>query len=148
MKEYHYTECGLDNVYLYNIPVVTDVKGEDVVCIKKINKLHKVIAEAIINKKGMINPKEIRFLRTLLAMTQGDFSNVLGKEAQAVGRWERGEINHDNTTDLLIRAVVRATLGLPPADASLIAGLPVQKEEEKIDINGENEEYTLFEKCA
>lgn len=138
---YHYTESGLDNVYIHNLPVVKDVNGEVTFYIKKINLLHKVIAEDIVNKSGLINGKEIRFLRTEMGYTQSCFSELLGKEAQACGRWERGETNIDKTTDSLIRIVASNFLKLH-TDINRISKLNSENNTgKKIDIDGKNYQY-------
>ena len=77
-KPYHYTESGLDNVYIYNMPVVKDVNGEEVIYIQKINLLHKAIAEGLIKKAGLLKGKEIRFLRSEMGYSQKQLSELLG----------------------------------------------------------------------
>jgi putative zinc finger/helix-turn-helix YgiT family protein len=104
---YIYRECGLENVFLYHLSFIKDEKGEDIVYIPKINQLHKMIAKAILFKTGKITPAEIRFLRTEMGLKQSEFSEILGKEAQAVGRWERGEVTIDDSIDLLIRFITK-----------------------------------------
>lgn len=143
-KVYHYTESGLDNVYLYNISIVSDCKGEQVVYIPNVNQLHKVIAQGIINKNGIIDGKELRFLRTEIGFRQAEFSNQLGKEAQAVGRWERGECPMDKTVDTLIRIISAALLGLE-IDMEKIPALHQQSAaNDNINIDGSNENYKLM----
>lgn len=143
-QPYHYTESGLDNVYLYNIQNIEDVQGEKVIYIPKINQLHKVIAQGIINKTGLLNNKEIRFLRTEMEMKQSELSNFLGKEAQAVGRWERGECVIDKTTDTLIRILTAKILGL----AINIEKIPELNQKDaandNINIDGSNNQYQLM----
>ena len=141
---YHYAEIGLDNVYIYNIQMVTDMNGEKTICIPKINMLHKAIAEGIIRKKGLINAKEIRFLRTELGYTQAQFSELLGKEAQACGRWEREEVSIDKTTDSLIRVEVANYLNLKMSldDISELNSSALTAD--NINIDGSNHQYKLM----
>ena len=136
MKPYHYTECGLENVYLHNVNVLNDVKGEETICIPKINQLHKVIAQALITKPGVLSGTEIKFLRTELGYNQSDFSELLGKEAQACGRWERNEHPLDKTTNILI-CNLTATLLQLTLDFGDAAKLCKQKSGSfKINIDG------------
>lgn len=145
MREpYHYTESGLDNVYLYNISQLKDAKAEDVIYIPKVNKLHKVIALGVIRKKGLISSKEIRFLRTEMGLKQSEFSELLGKEAQACGRWERDEVSIDKTTDTLIRVIVSQYLkveinlsSIPRLNSEIAAN-------DNINIDGTNCNYSLI----
>ena len=62
--EYHYTECGLVDVFILANHLKTDDHGEAVVTIPAIGILHKIIAEGVINADGILTGKEIRFLRT------------------------------------------------------------------------------------
>lgn len=142
-QPYHYTECGLDNVYLYNISLVKDSGGEEVIYIPRINQLHKTIAFAITNKKGLISSKEIRFLRTLMGLKQSEFSSLLGKEAQACGRWERQESNIDKTIDTLIRIITAKFLNTE-IDVENIQHLNDSAVNDNIDIDGADNTYKLM----
>lgn len=146
LEPYHYTECGLDNVYLYNIPIVQDHNGEETICIPKINLLHDTIAKALIMKKGLLNGDEIRFIRTHIGFKQAEFSELLGKEAQAVGRWERGETSTDKTTDILIRSLAIKYLGLDMSityeDISRLSA--AEAANDNIDIDGFKENYQIM----
>lgn len=149
LEPYHYTECGLDNVYLYNIPVVKDVEGEEVVCIPKVNKLHKIIAEGIVYKKGLLDAKEIKFLRTQLGFTQEDFAKILGKKGLSLGRWERGETKLDVTTDILIRMVSVKYLDMENVDVEAVSGMSsMQSANDNINIDGYQSNYRLMTRCA
>ncbi len=142
--EYHYTESGLDNVYIYNISFVADADGEETIYIPKINLLHKAIAEGIIRKKGLINAKEIRFLRTELGYTQSQLSELLGKEAQACGRWERGEYPLDKTTDSLLRVEVANYLHIDIKLDNIAELNSSQNTLANININGVGGQYSLM----
>lgn len=149
LEPYHYLECGLDNVYLYNIPIVKDVEGEEVICIPKVNKLHKIIAEGIIYKKGSLDAKEIKFLRIQIGFTQEDFAKLLGKNGLSLGRWERGETKADITTDILIRMIAIRYLGLEDVDIETVSGMSRMPDiNDNINIDGFKSEYRLMERCA
>lgn len=150
-KSYHYTECGLDNVYLYNISVVQDIANERTISIPAINALHKVIALGLITKKGLLIGKEIRFLRSLLGFKQSDFSSILGKEAQACGRWERDETEHDKTTDMFIRFTALNYLGYDKKlglDNIKYFTDALPDATEKIKINTKEGNYSLMRNLA
>lgn len=151
LEPYHYKECGLDNVYLYNVSLVEDVKGDEVICIPQVNKLHKVIALGIVTKKGAISAKEIRFLRTLMGFKQSDFSFLLGKESQACGRWEREDNKPDKTTDMLIRVISIQNLELIKyIDVEHISKLANEEEVKtaNINIDGYKCDYQLMDLSA
>ena len=85
---YRYTECGLDNVFLRDLPVCKDMAGEDTITIPFINQLHTVLRLGLAVKDTGLDPKEVRFLRTELGLTQAELAEVVHKAAQPIGRWE------------------------------------------------------------
>lgn len=101
--DYRYDECGLDNVILKGLRVVTDDAGEDAVRIPNVNMLHCVLTAQVASKETGLTPKEIRFLRTELGLTQAQLAELVGKDAQTVGRWERGETPMEQTAEMIIR---------------------------------------------
>jgi DNA-binding transcriptional regulator YiaG len=109
---YHYTESGLDNVWIDGIELVTDADGDEVLSIENINGLHRAIALGIIECNGAMDGKELRFLRTEMGLTQAELGKVLQKEALTVGRWERGETPIDPNADTIIRLIAMERLGL------------------------------------
>lgn len=144
MQPYHYKESGLDNVYLYNISIVHDVDNEQVFYIPHINQLHNVIAQAIINKKGLLKGNEIRFIRTHACLLQSQLAEKIGRDTQSIGRWERGEISIDRSMDMLIRLAVSEELGFD-LDISQAAQLNAMKAaNDNIDIDGTDNCYKLM----
>lgn len=101
--DYHYTACGLDNVVLKDLPVMQDDEGEKVITIPKINLLHHLLVNEVAAKNGRLNAKEIRFLRAELGMSQGQLAELVGRDAQSVGRWERGESEPEQALEMIIR---------------------------------------------
>ena len=63
--------------------------------------LHKAIAAGIIKHASSISPKELRFLRTEIGMTQAELAMIVKKDHQTVGRWERGETIIDQNAEAL-----------------------------------------------
>lgn len=112
MKEYRYTECGLDNVVIEGMEPVIDDQGEMVYHVPNVNGLHKTIACGIIKHHASISGKELRFLRTEMGLTQAQLAVVLHVDAQTVGRWERSETPIDQTAEVLIRMLVNEKLSL------------------------------------
>jgi DNA-binding transcriptional regulator YiaG len=114
---YHYTECGLDNVQLENVAVITDDDDEEVCEISNIVGLHRVIAACIIHHSRGISPKELRFLRTEMGMTQAELAEIVKKDHQTVGRWERGETMIDPNAEAVIRLLATERLKLDRAES-------------------------------
>ncbi len=111
---YHYTACGLDNVYIEGVEIVRDDHGEEVVKIPRIGVLHRLIAKALIDKRGPLDGRELRFLRTEMGMTQAGLAEILHVDAQTVGRWERGETPTQATADTLVRKLAAERLDIDP----------------------------------
>ena len=99
---YHYTECGLDNVWLENGYAMHRTPYGKGVSIDGGDSLHAVLVAEILRKKGRMTGKELRFLRTHLALSQGNLGKCLGATEQSVSLWERtGKV--PAATDALVR---------------------------------------------
>ncbi len=109
---YHYTECGLDNVIIVDMPVQIDDAGEGLIHIPNIYDLHRVIALSLITQDCALRPTELRFLRTELGFTQAQLADVLHMDAQSIGRWERGECAIDPSAEIVIRKLAIEMLDL------------------------------------
>lgn len=102
---YHYTECGLDNVWLENGYTVHHTPYGKGVSIDDADGLHTVLVAELVKKKGRMTGKELRFLRTYLALSQGNLGKCLGATEQSVSLWERtGKV--PATSDALVRLLV------------------------------------------
>lgn len=111
--KYHYTECGLDNVYIEGIQVFQDDDGDDVVQIPFINALHNSIALGIISHEKSMSGNELRFLRTEMGLTQSELAVLIHVDRQTIGRWERGETVLDGSPETVIRQLAVEKLVLP-----------------------------------
>jgi DNA-binding transcriptional regulator YiaG len=123
MSAYRYADSGLDNVMIEGVNFLTDDAGEECVIIPNINGLHKAIAHGIVHRRSSMNGSELRFLRTEMGMTQSELAIPLHREALAVSRWERGEIQIDGNAETVLRLLAIQKLGLPDnADVTEVAG--------------------------
>lgn len=102
-KGYHYTECGLANVWLKSGYAMRKTKYGEGVSIHDVDGLHRALARAIAGKPGMTGA-EIRFLRKQMGMSQRSLGELLGVTDQAVALWERkGRL--PRTADRLLRLI-------------------------------------------
>lgn len=108
--DYQYTESGLDNVIIRGMPAIVDDAGEEVYSFRNVVGLHKAIAACIIKHASGISPKELRFLRTEISMTQAELAMIVKKDHQTVGRWERGDTIIDQNAEALIRLLAAEKL--------------------------------------
>lgn len=86
---YHYTECGLNNIWLANGFKEHDTAHGRGVAIENAEGLHYAIAMWLINTKPQLSGGEFRFLRKEMNMSQAALAHLLGKDAQTIARWEK-----------------------------------------------------------
>lgn len=102
---YHYTSCGLSQVWLKNGYELRETKYGPGVSIHDIRGLHKAIAKAIIEKSPALSGEEFRFLRKELDLSQAALGDILGKTDQAVAIWEK-QNKVPREADLIVRALL------------------------------------------
>lgn len=111
INAYHYTACGLPNVWIQGVHAVED-DGEETIRILNIRGLHRLIAHAIVESDGRLTGAEVRFLRSEMGMTQTALAQLVHRKRLTVSRWEREESIVDGAADALIRIFASHRLGL------------------------------------
>lgn len=102
-ERYHYTECGLDDIYLVNgFEWTESVRGKSV-AIKDIDALHRAIGENLTRCKRDLSGREIRFLRREMLLSQASLARLLKVGEQTVHRWEAEKSCPPKATETLIR---------------------------------------------
>lgn len=104
---YHYTECGLDNIYLANGFNFRETPDGQAVSINDIDGLHKAIGLYLVTAKKDLSPKDVRFLRDELLMSQNTLGKLLGVSDQSVRRWEAGKTAIPKPSEYLLRLIYR-----------------------------------------
>lgn len=100
---YHYTEVGLQNVWLANGYNVRKTAYGKTVSIEDADGLHVVIGRYIA-RKSHLTGAEFRFLRKEMDLSQHRVADMLGTTEQTVALWERkGKIS--KTADRMFRAI-------------------------------------------
>ena len=102
---YHYTESGLDNVWLENGYKEKKTPYGMAVAIDDADGLHEVLALEIANKQGRMTGKELRFLRVLLSLSQQGIAKMVGTTDQSMSLLER-KGNVPISADALVRLLV------------------------------------------
>lgn len=99
---YHYTLCGLDNVWLRNGFDLNEETGA--IAIHNLPELHNLIGMSLVKKTDKLSPKEIRFLRIELDMPQNTMARILGVGESAYRNWESAKRTKiSETADRLLR---------------------------------------------
>ena len=102
---YHYTECGLPNVYLKNGFTIEHIDGEDYTSIDDMNNLHVAIAQTIADSHTALRPAEFKFLRIELNLSQKMLGHRFGVSEQTIARYEKGQSDIPRTTDAALRSL-------------------------------------------
>lgn len=105
-----YRACGLDEIYLLNGYDMEDHDGEQHLSVTKMDELHEAIGRHLVTHRKGLAPKEIRFLRNTMNLTQAELAMRLGNNAQSVARWEKGECEVPGASEKLLRVVYLAHL--------------------------------------
>jgi DNA-binding transcriptional regulator YiaG len=108
----HYTACGLDNVYLLNGFKRETIDGEEYVTVEDLDGLWKAIGLHLVTTRKALAPKEIRFLRQHMDMTQAELGARLRVSDQTVARWEKDQCELPGPADMMLRVLF---LGSPVA---------------------------------
>lgn len=85
---YHYTECGLQNIWLKNGYVIQKTPYGKGISIQDVPGLHRMIGRALA-RRPKLTGAELRFLRKEMEMSQRALAELLGTSEQNVSLWER-----------------------------------------------------------
>jgi putative transcriptional regulator len=108
---YHYTQCGLDYVYLSGgVEFVDGPRGKQVI-IRDIEGLHQAIGRFLVNERHTLSGKELRFLRQEMLMSQALLANLLEVSEQTVHRWETAKSDTPKPAEALIRLLYNEQFG-------------------------------------
>ncbi len=109
----HYTQCGLDDVYLVNGFSREETDYGPATSIHNVDGLHRVIGLHIVSHKKTLSAKEMKFLRRQMNFTQLELGNAMGITDQTIARYEKDEAPVSGPVNKLIRIIYAYHL-LPP----------------------------------
>ncbi len=118
---HHYTESGLDNIWLSN-----GYQIDDSISVDQPNNLHYTIASHMISLRSKLSPKEFKYLRNDIQATQATFAAVLGISESTIRNWEHGRSEISPIADRMIRMIYRSCAGDDPDVVNLVNDLTVQ----------------------
>lgn len=104
---FHYTSCGLQNVWLRNGFNIKETQHGRAVAIHDVEGLHRAIGLYIIQNKPKLSGAEIRFLRKELDLPQASLAALLGVGETTVRGWERHRTKITKPAERLLRALYR-----------------------------------------
>jgi len=103
---YHYTECGLQNIYLKNGYEVHETPYGKGVSIHDADGLDRAIAKNLVFNKPYLTGAEVRFLRVYLDMPQVMLAEILGVGETSVRGWENHRTKITKPAERLLRTLV------------------------------------------
>ncbi len=117
LRNYRDRESGLPNVVLQGVEVADCPKcGNSDVMIPRLAKVHRAIAQALVNSPARLTGEQLRFLRKHLGLSGDQMGSYLHTDRTKISKWENGVDRIGPTMDRLIR-LVAATL-----DSELLPG--------------------------
>jgi|SRR6185369_1936311 len=130
----HYRECGLDNVWLANGWKIRTTPFGQGLSISALDELFDALAMHLVEQSSEPSPKELRYLRQHLAMTQIQLGALLGLSEQQVARWEKDQSEIGAPTWRLLRLLVLERAGVPIKIESRLkaAALPSDKRPRRV----------------
>ena len=112
IERYHYSECGLKNIYLTDMKAMECPHCNDQeIFLPNIENLHALIAKNIASQASRLKSEEIRFLRVHLGLSGIDFAQAVSVEPETVSRWENGRSEMKLTNERLLRILILSKAG-------------------------------------
>ena len=143
-QTWHYTESGLDDVYLYNVEVRAcvscDAKSPR---LPRISDLHATIGRAVALQKTSLSGSEARFLRKHLGLQAKEWAVLLRLPPETLSRWENDKQVIGAQSDSLLRALYFLKLAeqghkIPDRAVEELAAIVADSETLNVLINVDN----------
>jgi DNA-binding transcriptional regulator YiaG len=116
----HWRECGLDNIFLLNGFTREIMDGEEYVTVENLDGLWKAVGLHLVAKQKTLGPREVRFLRHHMDLTQAELARYLRVSDQTVARWEKGETPLPGPADVAIRSAYLASAAVQPEGRKIL----------------------------
>ena len=105
-QRHHYLESGLKTVWLEGVTVHDcNACKERYTEIPNVDRLHRFIAKAIVEKRFALVGPEFRFLRKQMRMKSREIAIFLGVTLTTISRWETGAERIGAANDRLMRSL-------------------------------------------
>jgi putative transcriptional regulator len=111
---YHYTESGLDHIWLENgFTLENHPNYGELVSIWNVRDLHLAIGRWLIGQPRRLTGAEFRFLRTEMDLSQRALGQLLGVTDQAIAKWEKARQQPvaNKAAERLLRMFYSNTIG-------------------------------------
>jgi DNA-binding transcriptional regulator YiaG len=106
-----YKICGLDYVYLKNVPIQATRHGD--VLDVDVSIIEREIAREIVRQGVPIRGAEVVFLRKSLGLSMEKFGRCLGLSGPAILKWERAQTKRlEPINEVAVRALMAEELDI------------------------------------
>jgi len=102
-KRYQYSESGLPNVFIDNVPSIENDRGETVYKLGNVKVINALIAFSLIVKPFGLSGQEVTFLRKFMRYTQDSLGDLVNKSRVTVNRWEKNLLALDRNAEIVLR---------------------------------------------
>lgn len=102
-EPFHYTQCGVDDVYLLSGFKLEKTAYGETFSIKNMEGLHEAIALWLITERETFSGKEVRFLRKQMKLTQEQLGDMIEIGGQMVARYEKDISTMPDAPAMLLR---------------------------------------------
>ena len=113
-EPYHYSESGLDTIFLRNGVSIERTPYGDMVTIQNLNALHMAIGLHIIEEPNQMSGSEFRFLRKQMELTQKALARGMNVTDQTIANYEKDNTAERGPANALMR--LRYLLHVLPDD--------------------------------
>lgn len=142
-NSFHYTQCGLDYVYLLDGVEWEKNEYGEFYCIHQMDKLHQFIAHQIITSSRPLRGQEAFFIRKQLTFSQSCLAKMMGVTRDTIAKAEaKREENVSPMMDRLLRFIYtmdRKDKKSLSVVAGLLDDIAEQEYQRKLNITHKNE---------
>jgi putative transcriptional regulator len=116
-----YTTSGLDYIYLANGFTRHETECGPGTSIDELNSLHDAIARHVVASPSRLRGQEVRYLRSMLDVSQAGLARILGTKRLTVARWEaKPSTAIPGTADRALRLIFALKMGGDDETAALL----------------------------
>jgi len=102
--EYHYAECGLDNVYLLGVDWWRCPScGNEAAAIPEMEQLHRLIARMLVRREYPLTGREMKFVRKTIRLPAAEFARKIRKNKKTISFWENEKTSIPMSADYSLR---------------------------------------------
>lgn len=107
---YHYTECGLKNIWLSNGYTERKTAHGAAVAIADMVGLHRAIGLHLVTHKPQLTGAEVRYLRIELDLSQDALARIIGVNETSVRGWENHRTKITKPAERLLRLLYKESV--------------------------------------